>query len=410
MKMKYKSTVSVAIAAVLLIIMVLVSSFSKQSNKPVPTAKPNTATASEPVAQTDEALDDMKGVWITYMELNMANEADKSEGAFRKKFETIAENCLNFGFNTLVVQVRPFCDALYESELFPASHILSGTQGKSAGYDALKIMCEICKSKGLKIHAWINPYRVIYHETPEVLADNNPYVKDPSLGIATESCVILDPSNITARRLITDGVREIIENYDVDGIQFDDYFYPTDIADNDSEQYQSYVNAAASGSVMSLETWRKFNVSLLISETYLCIHRTRNDVVFGISPQGNLSNNEGLSADVLNWCGKKGFIDYICPQVYFSFDNPALGFEKALEDWTALDFADNVRLYVGLAGYKAGSDADEGTWLEDRDILANEYRVLKKSDKASGFMLYSYASLTNDDAQEEIENLRKVLN
>lgn len=408
--MKYKNTVPVAAAAVLLIVTVLVSSLSNQSSPSVPTAKSNTATASEPVTEADKTLDDMRGIWITYMELNMANEADKSEGAFRKKFETIAENCASFGFNTLVVQVRPFCDALYESDLFPPSHILSGTQGKSAGYDALKIMCEICKSKGLKIHAWINPYRVMYHETPEVLADNNPYVKDPSLGITTESSVILDPSSITVRQLITDGVREIVENYDVDGIQFDDYFYPTDIANNDSEQYQAYANAAKSGSVMNLEAWRKFNVSLLISETYLCIHRTRNDVVFGISPQGNLSNNEGLSADVVNWCGKKGFIDYICPQLYFSFDNPRLGFEEALEDWTALEFADNVRMYAGLAGYKAGSDADEGTWLDNSDILLNEYNALKKSNKVSGFMLYSYASLTNADAQDEIENLRKGLN
>ena len=402
-----KKYLPIAAAAVLLAAALTVGSLARKPVNPSPVSRNTAATASE-AATADETLDDMRGVWVTYMDLSMEYESDKSEAAFRSKFAEIADACADFGFNTLVVQVRPFCDALYKSALYPASHILSGEQGKDAGYDALKIMCETCRSRGLKIHAWVNPYRVTANDVPKKLSSDNPYVKNPGICLECESGVVLDPSSEEARRMIEDGVEEIVKNYDIDGVQFDDYFYPPDTGDADSESYREYAEAAK-GEVMPLADWRRNNVNLLIAETYIRIHSASPSVVFGISPQGNLKNNDMLSADVINWCGKRGFIDYICPQLYFSPDNPRLGFEEALDEWQQLDFAAGVRMYVGLAGYKAGSDADEGTWLDGGEILASEYRMLKNSDRVSGFMLYSYASLCDGDAEYEIENLKKSL-
>ena len=410
-KMKNIRSAPVIITAVLLIAAIAVSAAVKNS-KPKPASKNTAATVmtEKTTVAEDKTLDDMRGVWVTYMDLNMQYESDKSEKAFREKFASIAADCKSFGANTLIVQVRPFCDALYDSKLFPASHILSGVQGESAGYDALEIMCEICKKFALKIHAWVNPYRVTANDTPPKLSENNPYVKDKSIGIKTESEIILDPSNAKARELIENGVKEIIENYDVDGIQFDDYFYPENIGDLDNEAYQGYLRTAPENSAMSLEMWRKSNVNLLISETYLTVRQAKSSAVFGISPQGNLENNAGLYADVVNWCEKRGFVDYICPQIYFSLDNPKLGFETALNSWTSLGISDSVRLYIGLAGYKAGSDADEGTWSDNDNILAEEYNILKKNNKVKGFMLYSYASIKENDAQKEIKNLQAAVN
>ncbi|MBQ1436451.1 MAG: family 10 glycosylhydrolase, partial [Ruminococcus sp.] len=142
----------------------MISAVNPKKQKATATAQ--TAATISQAQQSAKAQDDMRGVWITYMDLSMEYESDKSEAAFRKKIEAIAADCKEFGFNTLIVQVRPFCDAIYPSKLFPASHILSGEQGKSAGYDALKIICEICKKLDLKIHAWVNPYRVTANETP----------------------------------------------------------------------------------------------------------------------------------------------------------------------------------------------------------------------------------------------------
>ena len=347
---------------------------------------------------------EMRGVWITYMELSMENEDNQSESAFREKFAHMAYTCKKQGFNTLVVQVRPFADALYSSDLYPASHVLTGIQGETAGYDALKVMCEICGNFGLDIQAWVNPYRVTVNNVPNELCDDNIFVKHPELCIETDSGIILDPSNADARQLIEDGVLEIAESYDIDGVQFDDYFYPADIGETDYPEYMEYLDSHPS-SGLSLERWRELNVNILLSEIYLRLQNCGRNVTFGISPQGNLDNNANLSADVVSWCCIKGFADYICPQLYFSLDNPKLGFEQAAQDWCDLPLAEGVQLYAGLAGYKAGTDADEGTWLEKNDILKTEYNILKKKNEFSGFMLYSYSSLENADAAEEIKNL-----
>ena len=351
----------------------------------------------------------MRGVWISYIELSMEKESDKSEEAFRKKFDKIAENSKGYGLNTLIVQVRPYGDALYKSEYYAWSHILTGTQGKNPGYDPLKIMGEISRKYGMQIHAWVNPYRITLNETPGELSDDNPYVKNKNLGLTTGSGIILDPSNKKARELITKGVVEIVKNYDIDGIQFDDYFYPEDIGDCDSKSYESYISEIGEKNSMNLDNWRLANVNMLICETYRAIHSESNYVVFGISPQGNIDNNKKLYADVQSWCNCRGFVDYICPQIYFSTENPALTFENALESWSTLDYDENVKLYVGLAGYKAGSDDDEGTWAESSSILAAEYKILKSNEKAEGFMIYSYNSLISDDSREEMQNLRNLL-
>lgn len=365
----------------------------------------NSATVDSVPLNTDE----MRGIWITYMELSMANDQDKSESAFRSKFDEIAKNCRGFGFNTLIVQVRPFGDALYKSSYYPWSHILTGTQGKNPGYDALEIMCEICRKYELKIHAWINPYRVTLNNTPSELSSDNPYIKDKSLGIETESGIILDPSDEKTRQLICDGVEEIIKNYDVDGIQFDDYFYPSDIGNNDENEYIEYVSSVGNSNSMNIDNWRKANVNMLICEVYRTVHNTTDDVVFGVSPQGNINNNDELYADVKSWCACKGFVDYICPQVYFSLENPALTFENCLESWLSLEYDKNVNIYIGLAGYKACTDNDEGTWQNSDDVLSQEYAIIKNESHTGGFMLYSYSSLTDENSLLEMQNLRNNL-
>lgn len=408
--MKYKQLAPILIVLSVLICIVAVASYKGQnSNTNSSNQSTNDTVNVFSVKQNTHNNEEMRGVWVSYMELTMENEKDKSQKRFTEKFEEIAENCKNLGYNTLVVQVRPFCDALYKSDYFPWSHILTGEQGKNPNYDPLKIICDVCREKNLNIHAWINPYRISTQNSPSELSENNPYVKDSSVGFKTQSGTYLDPSNENARRLIIDGIEEIVSNYDIDAIQFDDYFYPADMGSEDDAQYKEYINGCENES-MTLEEWRKANVNLLISEVYLRIHSIKNNVEFGISPQGNINNNDKLFADVQLWCTTKGYIDYICPQIYFSLDNPALTFEDSLQSWCELEFASNVNLYVGLAGYKAGTDDDEGTWLNDDNILAQEYNIICENEKTSGLMMYSYASLFSDDGKKEMENFYNELN
>ena len=397
--MKNKKIVPIIVSVIAMLSVICISSFTREK----PPKKQNdinniAALSSKATADTPESDEEMRGVWVSYMELSMENESSKTQKAFEDKFTEIAQKCRKSGFNTLIVQVRPFCDALYKSSYFPWSHILTGTQGENPQYDALQIMCDICKENNLKIHAWINPYRVSSNETPKKLSDNNPYIKNSEIGIKTDNGIFLDPSNETAQQLISDGVKEIAENYDVDGIQFDDYFYPTE-----DESFKE--------NCMSLDNWRMQNVNTLICNVYRTIKSVDSSVEFGISPQGNIGNNDGLYADVKSWCTCKGFADYICPQIYFSLENPALTFEDCLDSWTSLDFDENVKLYVGLGGYKAGNgEYDEETWLLSDSILADEYDILRNNKSVRGFMLYSYSCLEDNTAKKEINNLINALN
>lgn len=410
--MKNKKIVPIIVSVIAMLSVICISSFTREKQPKKQNDINNIAAlSSKATADTPESDEEMRGVWVSYMELSMENESSKTQKAFEDKFTEIAQKCREGGFNTLIVQVRPFCDALYKSSYFPWSHILTGTQGVNPQYDALQIMCDICKENNLKIHAWINPYRVSSNETPKKLSDNNPYIKNSEIGIKTDNGIFLDPSNETAQQLISDGVKEIAEKYDVDGIQFDDYFYPTKDESLDKKQYEAYIEKYGKENSMSLDNWRMQNVNTLICKVYRTIKSVDSSVEFGISPQGNIGNNDGLYADVKSWCTCKGFADYICPQIYFSLENPALTFEDCLNSWTSLDFDENVKLYIGLGGYKSGNgEYDEETWLLSDSILADEYDILRNNKSVRGFMLYSYNCLEDDTAKKEINNLINALN
>ena len=359
------------------------------------------ATYDEPVQPGE-----MKGVWVTFMTLDVENESDK-ESAFSAKIDAVINDMKSGGFNTVFVHVRPFCDALYRSAYYPWSHIITGEQGKNPGFDPLKMICDKCGENDISVHAWLNPYRISTGKTPPMLSADNPYSKDSSIGVEVNGELYLDPASQKARELIVNGVKELLKNYRIDGIHFDDYFYPENCGDFDKEAYEEY--KASADSPLSLEDFRKENVNILIREVYKAVHSVRKNAMFGIAPQGNMPNNEALYADVRLWCREPGYVDYICPQIYFSLDNPAMSYEAALEDWLKAEKHSGLRLYVGLPGYKAGTDADSGTWLDNNDILKTEIEILREKG-ADGFILYSYDSLHNKENAEEIQNVIRYIN
>lgn len=365
------------------------------------------SSSSEEISRLPD--EEVRGLWVSYIDLNMSG-TDYSQGSFESKFDTIVDDALKNGFNTLIVQVRPFADALYDSDYFPTSHVTFQTQGAELTYDPLEYMCKAAHDNNLRIEAWINPYRIKTTDFPDPLSDDNPYIKNKNLGVVTDTGIYFNPAFPEVTELICNGVREILEKYPVDGIQFDDYFYPTQDKSFDSEAYNEYYSSQLNKGeeAMSLDDWRVENVNSMLREVYKTVHETSDTAVFGISPQGNLSNNAKLYADVVTWCTTEGYADYICPQIYFSLDNPALTFEDALQDWIDIDFAQGVELYIGLAGYKAGSDADSGTWLDRDDIIKTQIEIIREAD-INGFILYSYNSLVSEEASKEIENMRNLL-
>lgn len=379
-----------------LITLCLIIAFSGNGHK---------APESKPVSVKQE-YSELRGVWVTFMELDMQN-TDMTFSSFKRKFNHIADTAKKDNFNTLIVQVRPFSDALYNSAYYPYSHILTGVQGKNPGYDPLKYMCDYCHKLKLKIHAWVNPYRVRSSNSLK-LSERNPYKNNKKLGVTVGNGIYYNPALPDVRKLIENGVKEIVKNYDVDGIQFDDYFYPTQNKSFDKEEYNRYRNNCGSKTALSLADWRMTNVNILVAECRGIIHNIKKNVVFGISPQGNIDNDYEMYADVKSWCSKYGYIDYICPQLYYSLKNPALKFETALYNWTSLEYNESVSLYIGLAGYKTGTDSDSGTWSYSDKILQDEVRLIRKK-KLKGFMLYSFVNLENDKSAKEVANLIEIL-
>lgn len=376
----------------------------------------STASSQQTAAVSAGSIKEMRAVWVPYMSLNMSQEKDKSEQAFLAKFNMIINTAKSCGMNTLIVQVRPFGDALYQSSYFPWSHVVGGTQGNNPGYDPLKDMVTASHQAGLKIQAWVNPLRIQVSGTPSILATDNPYYKFRNNAAKTDYVVgfnnglYYNPAYDEVRQLVADGVKEIVQKYDVDGIQFDDYFYPTQDASFDKAAYDAYCSdAKKTGTPLALEDWRRANINAMVAQVYREIKTVKKDIPFGIAPQGNAQNDMNMGADIYSWCSAQGYVDYICPQLYYNFQNPTLPFNTAADTWKNIVKNKNIKLYFGLAVYKAGSNADSGTWKNSSSILASQIQYGRKT-ACDGFMFYSCDYLNGDQTKGEVQNVIKLLN
>lgn len=363
---------------------------------------------------------EIRGIWLSYIDL-APMLTGKSEEEFTQNIEGAFEKIMGFGFNTVIVQVRPFSDALYKSEYYPWSFICSGTEGQDIKYDPLKIMIQEAHKRNLRIEAWLNPYRVRTSTSKEVISDKSPASKwineDSDSVIQYNGGVYYNPGKEEVRQLIVNGVSEIVENYNVDGIHFDDYFYPGTENFIDEETYGSYL---VNGGTLSLEDWRRENVNILVKQVYEAIKKIDSEVLFGISPQGSMNNNYNSQyIDVQKWVQNKGYVDYLCPQVYYGFENQSNDFVSAVESFSNLITEPSVDLYIGLAAYKIGTEdkwagAGAEEWINNNDMLKTQVEATRNFKNCSGIFIYRYDSLFNPAPQvsgqvnNEVENLKKV--
>lgn len=345
---------------------------------------------------------EMRAIWIPYLSMQGINAA---------MIDKMVTDCIEIKVNTVFFHARPFGDALYRSDYFPWSHLITGEQGKvpENNFDPLEYMIEKCRQNNIKIHAWINPLRIRLNSANPMVSPNNPaYIILSDSDKDNDRYIInyndgwyYNPACQEARTLIVNGVAELVKNYDIDGVHFDDYFYPAEDASfDDSVEYNAY---KSSGGEMTLSEWRSDNINKLISEVYKTVKANKSSAVFGISPAGNIENCMKMGADVKTWCSSDGYVDYICPQIYWSFDHKTLPFDKACAQWEALVTNENIKLYAGLALYKTGSDLDDGTWKTSNDNIKRQIEFLRQTEKFEGFALYSYQSLAVSECQTEIE-------
>ncbi|MCL2056165.1 MAG: family 10 glycosylhydrolase [Oscillospiraceae bacterium] len=371
--------------------------------------------------RTTNISGEIRAVWISFLELGPMMQG-KTEAQFTQSVRTMFDRCADFGINTLYVQVRPYGDALYESSYFPWSFLCTGIEGQNPGYDPLAVMLREAKERGLRFEAWLNPYRVRSAGSSVALHSGNQAKKwldqNDAAAISYQGIISYNPASAKARRLIINGALELIRKYRVDGIHIDDYFYPTTSEAFDRASYSSYRN---SGGKMTLENWRRANVERLLRDMYSAIKEENPNVTFGISPQGNLSNNfnqQYFNSEKI--ISNPGYCDYIIPQIYYGFQNTTLPYAKTVDQWDRMTRAEGVELIIGLAAYKAGiADSWAGSgaqeWVRGRDILKRQVEYARNADNYKGFAVFRYASLFAPEsglrahAQAEAANLRQIL-
>jgi uncharacterized lipoprotein YddW (UPF0748 family) len=345
----------------------------------------------------------------------------QTESQFAANIGMVFDNVKTFGLNTVIVQVRPFGDALYDSDYFPWSYTVTGTEGKDPGFDPLAIMVREARARELQIEAWLNPYRVRAAGNTNALSGTNQAKLwlDAGSGAARSygGAISYNPASKDARQLIVNGAAEIVRNYDVDGIHIDDYFYPTTDANFDSGSYGRYVNG---GGTLDLADWRRSNVETLVKEMYEAIKAEDKTVRFGISPQGNMNNN--YNAQYLDALAvvQKGYCDYICPQIYFGYDNDIMPYLNTLKDWSNLVSGTNVKLLSGLGAYKIGAldsyaGGGKNEWVNNQNLMSRMVADARATGNYGGFALYRYDSIfkpisgVKAAVEAENKNLRATL-
>lgn len=356
------------------------------------TPEPDTGT----VPAEGAAVLPYRAVWISYLEWPLFDTS--SADAFTRSVGAALDRCAAAGLNIVIAQVRPFSDAVYPSSIYPWSHLVTGTQGQDPGFDPLAILIEQTHARGMVFEAWINPYRVRLNEsTPRgALAANNPAVLHEDWAIEAGGGLYYDPARPEVQQMVVDGVVEIVKNYNVDGIEFDDYFYPTTDEAFDEDSYARY------GAGQALNEWRRGNVNTLVQSVYAAIKAIRPTVAFGISPQGNNDNNYHQQySDVGLWLSTPGFVDYVMPQVYWGYNytlsngSARFAFENLVSEWLAMPRADGVSLAFGLGAYRVGEGDGSATpsdeWQSGHN-LADMVRTLA-AHGADGYGIYRYESL-----------------
>lgn len=339
-----------------------------------------------------------RAVWISMIDYKELLQ-DKSEKKFRSRFTAMCKRVKKNKLNTLILHVRPNADAFYDSEYFPWS-VWANSGGKDPGYDPLEIMVEIGHKQGLKVEAWINPYRITNNtEDTKRVKKTKWYKKHKSYIMryqtAGQKCLSLNPAKKKARSLIVKGVEEILDYYEVDGIHMDDYFYVPGMGKGLSEKE------------------KKANVNKLVRQLYQLVKDHDEDCEFGISPAGNLENARAQGADVDRWLREEGYVDYLMPQIYWTDSYRQDGKEVAMytnrvKEWRDLWENDKVKLYVGLGLCYAQEKPDKDPGWKKTNNLARQYKIAGKSGY-QGFGLFSYRYLESKVVQKEIKNLRKKL-
>lgn len=411
---------------------------------PVTTMPPATTTSAPPVTSvpneedppvTEDArvvtqYEDFKAMWISQYDLYgiyTQNKEQRSESDYTKRIQEVLDNVKALGFNTVILQVRPNADSMYPSEYYPMCQYVVGKYGREAKYDPVAIFVEEAHQRSLSVHAWINPLRAM--TDAEILLVDEKYLirqwhDDPERNgtylVLYKGRYYLNPAYEEVRNLIIDGATEALTNYHFDGLHMDDYFYPTTDPAFDAVAYSAYTEA---GGALDLGDFRREQINLLVAGLYAATKSVNPNLRYGISPAGNYDSVYSKQyADFYTWCGNEGYIDYICPQIYYGLEHQYYPFGGICEFFSDLILVDSVDLVIGMAFGKAKSQSDKwaGTgqneWVDHKDVMMRSLKYTAQVEHCTGIAVFCYQYFYNpvtgvmeDDIAEERDNFLPVL-
>jgi uncharacterized lipoprotein YddW (UPF0748 family) len=344
----------------------------------------------------------MRGMWLaTVSNRDFPTRPGLTAAQQRAELLTHLDIAVERKLGAVFFQVRPTADALWPSPYEPWSEYLSGTQGQDPGWDPLGTAVQEAHARGLELHAWCNPYRIANHTDPGRLVASHPARRHPDWVVPYGGKLYYNPGLPEVRAFVQDAMLDAVRRYRVDGVHFDDYFYPYPVAGQTFDDDKAY--AAHGDGFPDRAAWRRDNIDKLILETAARIRKVRPAARFGISPFGvwrnadtdprgsatraGVQTYDDLYADTRKWV-REGWIDYLCPQVYWNIGFPAADYAELVPWWSAVAKGTGVELYIGEALYKAGDPAQPEAW-QDPAELSRHLTFAAEYPQVTGHVFFS---------------------
>ncbi len=348
---------------------------------------------------------EFRGVWIsTILNIDWPSSNTLTSEQQQKEFISLLEFHKSNGINAVIVQIRPAAESIYHSKYEPWSQWLTGKKGKAPNpyYDPLKFMIDETHKRCMEFHAWLNPYRAVYNVNTDK-SKLQIQKENPDWFVKCGTKLLFDPGIPETREYIGKIVEDVVERYDIDGIHFDDYFYPNinTISFDDSYSFRNYNRGY---NKYEKEQWRRENVNLLIKHVSEKIKGIKPWVKFGISPFGiwrNKSNDyrgsdtrgsscyDHMFADVLYWL-QNDWIDYLAPQVYWSIGHKYADYEALTKWWSRHSYGKHI--YIGHATYKVNKRSNNRSW-RDANEIPKQIELNRKLKTIKGSVFFSSKSI-----------------
>ena len=379
------------------------------------------ATGAEPAAAAPNPAypkHELRASWIaSTVNIDWPSRPGLDAATQKAELDRWLDEAVAYGFNSVMFQIRPTADAFWDSPYEPWSRWLTGKQGQDPGYDPLAYAVEQAHARGLEIHGWFNPFRISMKAVsgdvgtdPSKLADGHPAKEHPEWVVAypkdATGQLFYNPGVPAAREHIVNAICHAAENYDIDGVHFDDYFYPYPAGTNQFDDDATF--AQYGGDFTDKKAWRRDNVDKFVKAISDRLRANKPNVKFGISPFGVWRNKaddplgsdtkagsptyDSLSADTRKWVLEE-WIDYIVPQVYWADSLAVASYGKIVRWWADVCRGKKVGLFIGEATYKVNASTQSPEWNNDPHELDRHVALGRELPEVDGNIYFSAKSV-----------------